>query len=369
MGRTLVFDGFLRVTGLPQGDEPILPALAEGQALGPVDVVPSQHFTLPPPRYTEASLVKTLEAEGIGRPSTYASIISTIQDRKYVRLMNRAFMPTDLGKVVTDKLVAHFPQLFDVRFTARMEDQLDKVEERHEDWLGLLRNFYGPFKTDLTAAAANMVHARAESKPSDYKCDECGKPMAYRFSKNGRYLACTGYPECKTTYPVDESGQRVTKQTVDLACPKCKAAMVLRKGRFGAFLSCSRYPDCDGIVKLDKKGVVKPPTAPPLQVDVPCPKCQAPLYLRRSARGPWLSCSKYPKCRGRQAWVALDDPVKKALSTALEAHEAANPVSPLTRLGGTPLPPRYTPGAEAPNAEAGAVGEAGADASSEGGEF
>ena len=337
IGRTLAFDGFLRVMGVPSSGEQLLPNLKVGQPVAPAEIDPSQHFTQAPPRYTEAALVKALEADGIGRPSTYAAIIQTIQNRKYVLIADRTFRPTDIGKVVTDKLVKHFPKVFDVRFTAEMEDQLDQVEENHEDWVKVLEGFYGPFHGNLERAAEEMVHARAESQPSDYTCPDCSKPMVYRISKTGRYLACTGYPECKTTCPVDESGKKVTVSLTDVACPDCSKPMVLRKGRFGPFLSCSDYPDCKGVVKVDKKGGIKLPSAPPLLIDLPCPKCEAPLNLRRSARGPWLSCSKYPKCRGRQGWKALTDQQQKDLELQLLNHEKANPIDPLRKMDGTPI--------------------------------
>jgi len=343
MGRTLEFDGFLRVAGLPRSGDQILPPLAVGQAVAPVDVDPTQHFTQAPPRYTEASLVRALEADGIGRPSTYASIIQTIQDRKYVELVERSFRPTMLGKVVTDKLVKHFPKVFDVRFTARMEDQLDQVEEHREDWTRVLDGFYGPFHTTLERAGEEMVSARDESEPSDYTCESCGKAMVYRFSRNGRYLACTGYPECRTTHPVDEEGKKISQVVVDIACPSCRAPMIIRRGRFGPFLSCSKYPECKGVVKLDKKGLVKPPAAPPLTVELPCPKCKAKLNLRRGKRGPWLSCSKYPKCRGRLGWSTLTDEQKKQLELDLMNHEKAHPQPVLTTLDGTPIGDGHLP--------------------------
>ena len=337
IGRSLVFDGFMRVMGVPGGGEQTLPALGVGQAVAPAEIDPSQHFTQAPPRYTEAALVRALEAEGIGRPSTYASIIQTIQARRYVQLVDRTFRPTDIGKVVTDKLVKHFPHVFDVRFTANMEDQLDQVEENHQDWVKLLETFYGPFHGNLERAAEEMVHARAESQPSEYTCPDCGKPMVYRLSKTGRYLACTGYPECKTTHPVDESGKKVTVSHTDVACPNCGKPLVLRKGRFGPFLSCSDYPACKGLVKVDKKGGIKLPAAPPLLIETPCPKCGAKLNLRRSARGPWLSCSKYPKCRGRLGFKTLTPERQKDLELQLLNHEKANPMPVLRKLDGTPI--------------------------------
>ena len=343
VGRQLQFDGFYRVAGVPKGGDQILPALAVQQEIAPVNIDPSQHFTQPPPRFTEASLVKAMEAEGIGRPSTYANIIQTIQDRQYVEQLERSLHPTHLGCVVTDKLVKHFPKEFDVRFTAHMENELDKIEDTNYDWVKVLEEFYGPFKDNLKLASEEMVHAKAETEPSEYVCETCGKPMVYRFSKTGRYLACTGYPDCKTTCPVDEEGKKVQKQTVEVACPKCGEQMTLRRGRFGPFLSCSAYPDCNGIVKMDRKGCVALPSAPPLEVELPCPKCQAPLYLRRSKRGPWLSCSKYPKCRGRQAWSVLDKEKQAELEQRLQAHEQANPVAILKTVSGETIGAGYNP--------------------------
>ena len=343
MGRQLVFDGFLRVAGLPRSTEPILPALASGQEVAPIELLPTQHFTQAPPRYTEASLVKALEADGIGRPSTYAAIIQTIQDRSYVELMERSFRPTHLGVVVTDKLVKHFPDVFDVRFTAHMEDDLDRVEDASIDWVGVLREFYGPFQQALARAKEEMVHAKAESTPSEYACETCGKPMVYRFNKTGRYLACTGYPECKTTCPVDEEGKKAVRKEVDVACPRCGKPMIVRRSRFGPFLSCSTYPDCDGSLNLDRKGLLKTPSAPPLKVDMPCPKCGSPFYLRRGKRGPWLSCSKYPKCRARLAWNSLEEPRRAALENDLAAHEAQHPPVVLRRRDGTPLEANFNP--------------------------
>jgi DNA topoisomerase-1 len=338
MGRRLAFDGFMRVAGMPRGGDQILPDLQEDQQVDPVAINPTQHFTQPPPRYTEASLVKVLEAEGIGRPSTYASIIQTIQNRNYVRQQDRAFRPTDLGRVVTDKLVKAFPKIFDVRFTADMEDQLDQVEEASSDWVKILDEFYGPFKEKLERASEEMVHAKAETQPSDYKCEQCGKEMVYRFNKNGRYLACTGYPDCKQTYPVDEKGNKLEKVYVDVACPECGKEMVLRRGRFGPFLSCSGYPDCKGIAKLDRKGKIQHPSPPPLATDIECPKCEkGHMNLRRSKRGPWLSCDQFPKCRGRVGFNGLDEDKKKQLEKDLVRHEAENPVPTLKHLDGTPI--------------------------------
>jgi len=296
MGRRLAFDGYLKVAGARPRDEQMLPKLAEGDPLAPVAVDPTQRFTQAPPRYTEASLVKALEAEGIGRPSTYAAIIQTIQDRGYVEQIDRRFHATDLGMMVTDKLVEYFPDIFDVRFTARMEDELDEIEAARAEWVDVLREFYEPFRKDLETAGEKMVHAKAETEPSEYTCPNCGKPMVYRWSKNGRFLACTGYPECKTTFPVDEEGRKVEPRKVDVPCPECGKPMLLRRGRYGVFLGCSAYPDCRGTLPCDAQGnplkLVKPE-----DIKETCPECGAPMTVKRRGRRAFLGCSRYPDCR------------------------------------------------------------------------
>jgi DNA topoisomerase-1 len=297
-GRQLVFDGFLKVAGAAdRGEEPILPALSERQPLSPVALDAVQKFTQPPPRYTEASLVKALEAEGIGRPSTYASIISTIQDRGYVEQLDRRFYATDIGKKVTEKLVKHFPHVMDLRFTAHMEDQLDRVEEAQVDWISVLREFYGPFKQNLDRASEEMQHAKAETEPSQYICEACGKPMVYRWGKSGRYLACTGYPECKKTAPIDREGRKLEQKVVAGACPVCGGDMLLRRSRFGPFLGCQKYPECKGTLPCDSQGnplkVVKDE-----EVTGQCPKCGGPMVVKRKGRRAFLGCARYPDCDG-----------------------------------------------------------------------
>jgi len=297
VGRRLLFDGFMKVAGLPKGQDQLLPELANGQSAWAADLSPTQHFTQPPPRYTEASLIKALEADGIGRPSTYTAIIQTIQDRQYVEVEDRVFRPTHLGVVVTDKLVQHFAKLFEVGFTAHMENQLDKVEENTVDWVAVLKEFYGPFHSDVEKAVEEMVHVHAEAEPSDYTCEQCGKPMVYRFSKTGRYLACTGYPDCKQTYPVDEEGKKVERQDVEVACPKCGTTpMVLRRSRYGVFLGCSDYPNCKGTHPCDKDGqplkMVKPE-----DIDETCEACGGKMAVKFKGRRPFLACTKYPDCK------------------------------------------------------------------------
>jgi len=313
VGRQLVFDGHLKVTGMPRQAEQILPDLAEGQPVGAAAILPTQHFTQAPPRYTEASLVKALEAEGIGRPSTYAAIIQTIQDREYVEQTDRRFHATELGMKVTDKLVKHFPDIFDIRFTARLEDQLDEVEASRADWVGVLKEFYGPFKADLERAAEEMVHAKAETEPSEYTCPACGRAMVYRWSKTGRYLACTGYPDCKTTFPVDREGKKIEPKATDIKCPECGKEMILRRGRFGMFLGCSAYPDCKGTLPCDDDG--KPLRVVKEQdIKESCPECGAPMRVKRKGRRAFLACTRYPDCQTTTplpAGIRLASPPRK----------------------------------------------------------
>ncbi|MFN0132063.1 MAG: type I DNA topoisomerase [Phycisphaerales bacterium] len=353
-GRRLVFDGFYRVTGVPiASDEQNLPALNEGQPMSPFAIEPQQKFTSPPPRYSEASLIKKLEEEGIGRPSTYASIIGVIQDRKYVEQLERRFYATDLGEVVTDKLIEAIPEIMDVGYTREMEAELDKVEEDHLDWIKMLERFYGPFSKSLEHAHENLSHAKAETTPApaEYRCPECGSGMVYRFGKNGRFLSCSRYPDCKHASPIDRDGKpRPAAETIDVACPKCGGPMTSRTGRFGPFLGCARYGDkanpCAGILNLDRKGKVVAPSPPALLTDLPCPTCESPLNLRGGLRGPWLGCSRFPKCRGRGKWAELDEAARAKLEKLLAEHEKANPIpiirtmtgKALTDAKGKPLP-------------------------------
>jgi DNA topoisomerase-1 len=337
-GRILVFDGYYKVVGLPNtSEEPTLPSLTESQVLAAIQIDPTQHFTLPPPRYTEASLIKKLESEGIGRPSTYAQIIQVIQDRKYVEKNKNRFGATDLGKVVNDKLVEAFPDILEVGYTRDMEQQLDDIEEKQADWVNMLQRFYGGFKESLDTAYKDMQHAKAETQPAPHSCPECQSATVYRFGRNGRFLSCSKYPACKYAAPIDSEGRPVAPEQTDMACPKCGGATIRRKGRFGPFLSCSRYPDCDGVLNLDSKGAIVLPKAPPLRTEIACPKCEAPLNLRRGARGPWLSCSTFPKCRGRLGWTKLEAKEKNHWLKALDEHEKAHPQPVIRRIDGTPI--------------------------------
>ncbi len=351
-GRVLVFDGHYKVAGVPKtSDEVMLPRMAEKQPLAAIQIDPTQNFTSPPPRYTEASLVKKLEAEGIGRPSTYAQIIQVIQNRKYVEKIQNLFHATDLSKVVTKKLIEAFPEIMQVGYTRDMEQQLDDVEEKHADWVQMLQHFYGPFKQSLEAAYKDMGHAKAEIQPSSHTCPLCGNDTVYRFGRRGRFLSCSKYPECKFAAPIDREGNPVEPEQTDVACPKCSAPTLLRKGRFGPFLSCTRYPDCDGIMNLDKRGYISPPKIPPLLTDLPCPKCGALLNLRRGARGLWLSCSTFPKCSGRLGWNSLEGKKKTKWEKALEEHEKTHPQTIIRKLDGNPVGEAYKPQAQNVNGD------------------
>jgi len=343
-GRVLVFDGFYRVAGVPtSSEEQTLPSLPEGKPLSPFAIEPQQRFTSPPARYSEASLIKMLESEGIGRPSTYASIISVIQDRKYVEQIDRRFYATDLGEVVTDKLIEAFPQIMEVGYTRELEAELDHIEDEKKDWVAVLRQFYGPFKKQLATAHDELTHAKAETTPApdEYRCAKCGAATVYRFGKSGRFLSCSKYPKCDWASPVDREGKPKPTETTDVACPKCGRPMIARSGRFGPFLGCSGYSDkanpCDGILKVDKQGNPIAPSPPPLTTDVPCPKCQSPLNLRTGARGPWLSCSAFPKCRGRGKWSELPDDVREKWEKALAKHEREHPIPIIRDLEGNAL--------------------------------
>ncbi len=341
-GRKLVFDGFYRVAGVPTAsDELTLPEMAEEQAVAPFSIAPDQSFTSPPAAYTEASLVKTLETEGIGRPSTYASIIQVIQDRKYVEPIERKLRSTDLGQVVTKKLIEAFPEIMKIGYTRELEKNLDRIEEDNADWVKLLADFYEPFKEQLERAHEDLMHAKAETQPApeEYRCEKCDASLVYRFGKNGRFLSCSRYPDCAYASPCDRQGKPQPIQTVDVACHLCSGPMIKRTGRFGPFYGCSKYPECSGILKADKKtGKPLAPQPPPLPTDLPCTKCEdSHLVLRDGVRGPWLSCSRYPKCRGRGKWTELTEDVKKKWENALAEHLKEHPIPVIRTLSGVPL--------------------------------
>ncbi len=298
-GRALRFDGHLRLSGTDQLDkEQDLPPLDAGEALVALEVKSSQHFTEPPARYTEATLVKGLEKNGIGRPSTYAAIISTIQARGYVKLLERKFHATELGEVVNTQLVKHFPRFVDYDFTALMERQLDDIEGERAEWLEVVRGFYTDFAIQIDKAQENMESLKAMKAPSGEKCPQCGKDLLQRFNRFGKFFGCSGYPECKFIMRPGKDGApgepRKEPEKTDEICDKCGSPMVIRSGRRGRFMACSAFPKCRNTFSLDAEG--KP--IKPIVSAVPCEKCGTPLVVRFSKRGPFLGCPKYPKCRG-----------------------------------------------------------------------
>ncbi len=293
-GRSLVFDGFLRLNETTENGDIILPKLSVGADLAPLQIDPQQQYSNPPPRYTEASLVKKLESEGIGRPSTYAAIIQTVQDRGYVELIEKKLQPTARGEVVTDRLLEHFPEIMDPKFTSYMEDELDKIEEAHLDWVHVLREFYEPFRASLDRAHLEMERSRAE--PSEYICRECGKAMVYRLGKNGRFLSCSGYPDCKTTMNVDSEGKPVKEVVAKDPCALCGKPMILRKSRLGPFLGCTGYPDCSNTLPSDDTGTPLRKVKPE-EIHEPCPECGGAMNVKFARGRSFMGCGGYPKCK------------------------------------------------------------------------
>ncbi|MCS6842278.1 MAG: type I DNA topoisomerase [Roseiflexus sp.] len=309
-GSVLKFPGFLAVynVSLDEGEEDEdserrLPLLEEGEVLDLLQLLPVQHFTEPPPRFTEASLVKELERLGIGRPSTYAPTISTIIEREYVELVDKKLVPTTLGRVVTDLLVEHFPSIVDYGFTSEMEQQLDDIAEGEKEWTPVLRAFYEPFEQKLAEAQRSMRNVKREEILTDLTCPRCSQgQLAVRFGRNGEFLACNRYPECDFTsdFHRDSEGRIVldapsAPEMSDVACDVCGRPMVLKKSRFGPFLGCSGYPECKNTRRLDKQGK---PVPLPKSTGVTCPKCgQGELLERRGKFGrPFFGCNRYPKC-------------------------------------------------------------------------
>jgi DNA topoisomerase-1 len=293
-----------------------LPPLAQGDRLTLQKLDPKQHFTQPPPRFTEASLVKEMEENGIGRPSTYASILSTLQNREYVEKTEGKFIPSELGMTVTDLLVGHFRDIVDVNYTARMEEELDQIEEGQLDYIKALKDFNKQFSKDLKAAHVHMENIKTKEEPTDRTCDKCSRPMVIKWGRYGRFIACSGYPECKNTQEIGSviagsggngggaSNQTGTPEPPAIpedhgTCEKCSSAMVLRRGRFGPFIACSAYPNCRNTKKitLDKEGRITVTKKPDRLLDENCPRCGKPLAAKDGRFGEYTACSTYPDCR------------------------------------------------------------------------
>ncbi|MEW6750161.1 MAG: type I DNA topoisomerase [Candidatus Latescibacterota bacterium] len=298
-GSSVRFAGFtlLYTESRDEEDEDVAAAvpadLAAGQDLEMRELLPEQHFTKPPPRYTEASLVKELEADGIGRPSTYAQIITTIQDREYVdKVDNRYFVATDRGHTVNKLLVETFPHIFNVEFTARMEDRLDRVEEGHEAWVDTVREFYSSWSGDLHDANERRRELKESlQEETDEVCEVCGRRMVIKWGRNGRFLACPGYPECRNTRPLPEEQEKVE---TDQVCGQCGSPMVVKTGRYGRFLACSAYPGCRNVK--------------PLFLGIPCPEegCPGQLVEKQSRKGKvFYGCDQFPRCK----YASWDRPV------------------------------------------------------------
>lgn len=296
-GSVIEFPGFMKLYvessengEADHGAEGLLPDVAENEELSVVEIVPSQHFTQPPPRYSEAALIKELEEQGIGRPSTYATILSTIVEREYVELKKQRLYPTELGRLIDGLMVEHFPNVVDVKFTAQMEKSLDEIGRGEHAYLELLKDFYGHFSTTLEAAQLNMLNLKGVGLPTELECPRCGRPLNIRWSRNGSFLACSGYPDCRFSadYERDEKGRIhvVTDKSTGETCEKCGQPMVLKKGRFGTFLACSGYPECRN-TRAPRTGV-------------PCPRegCDGELVERIGKTGRhFYGCNRYPECR------------------------------------------------------------------------
>jgi DNA topoisomerase I len=304
-GQTVKFAGFIEVytEGKDHDEEKddhgdkFLPELEEGEKPECDKLSETQHFTKPPARYTEASLVKKLEGEGIGRPSTYAPTISTVQARGYIEKADRHLKPTDIGMLVSDFLVEHFPKILDYKFTIRMEDMLDEIEEGKEEWEDEIKEFYEPFHKLVDEKMETIKKEDVITEESDEVCEKCGEPMQIKFGRFGKFLSCSGFPECKNAKPLGEDGQvdeEKEKETKELEkkfshkkCKKCGASVEVKTGRFGAYLACSKYPQCkttESIVKI---------------IGVKCPECGGEFVERHTRRGgkPFYGCNKFPKCK------------------------------------------------------------------------
>ncbi len=312
----LTFPGYRAVyeeskdNGNGDGEQDRLPPLVQGDELRLLDVTPEQHFTEPPPRFTEATLVKALEENGIGRPSTYAPIISTILDRGYVERDGRALKPLDLGFVVNDMLVEQFPSIVDVGFTAEMEEDLDQVARGERAWQPVIKEFYGP----LEEALGRARHAPKAVEETSETCEKCGRPMLLRWGRFGRFLACSGFPDCRNTRPVEGEEKAEALPPTDETCPECGAPMAVKRGRFGMFLACTRYPECKGVKRIERK------------VGVECPLCgKGDVVQRQSRKGrrrTFYGCSRYPECTYTSWSRPLPDPCPSCGQRQLAASGA-----------------------------------------------
>jgi DNA topoisomerase-1 len=312
-GSILKFAGFMKVYVESQDDEKsdaaqstgkaddrLLPALKKGEELKVQEVLPEQHFTQPPARFSEAMLVKELEDKGVGRPSTYAATISVIKDRDYIQNVERRLQPVELGFMINDLLVENFPDIMTTEFTAKMEEQLDDIEEGKLEWVDALQSFYTPFKADLEKAEEKMKDFKAQVEETDEVCEKCDQPMIIKWGRFGKFMACTGYPECKNTKDLGGKGDSedgATADEVEGNCDKCESPLIMKRGRFGKFIACSNYPEC----KFTKA----------IGMGISCPEeaCKGEIAARRSKKGrTFYGCTKYPDCK----FTSWDKPVGEA---------------------------------------------------------
>ena len=300
-GSVLKFPGFrtLYLEGRDEGDAEensnSLPELAQGDTLNCNQLEANQHFTQPPPRFTEATLVKAMEERGIGRPSTYAPTIGVLLNRNYVNKENNSLHPTLLGTTVSDLLAQFFTDIMNPDFTAQMEEKLDEVSQGERDWIPMLQDFYAPFAEELLNANENMPRVKPDDEATDEVCDNCGLPMVIKTGRFGRFMACTGYPQCRTTRQLKEEGsEAVADVETDEVCEQCGKPMVLKTGRYGKFIACSNYPTCKN--------------THPMKTGANCPTCGGDLVERGSRRGVFFGCSNYPECKYTSNRRPLPDP-------------------------------------------------------------
>ena len=313
-GSTIAFQGFMKVyvteEKKPENNKQELPDFSKGDTLTRQKVNPKQHFTKPPARFSEASLVKELEENGIGRPSTYAAILSTIRDKGYVNLTNRYFIPSELGFIVNDLLVDSFPEILTAEFTANLENNLDSIEIGKKNSIEVLREFYGPFKEKLDLAETHMLNVKGVGVKTDLKCPQCSKELTLKIGKNGHFIACSGYPECSFTsnYERDEKGNiEIIKKNIDATkvkeCEKCGKDMVIKEGVYGAFLACTGYPECKHTESINGNSNGK-------EIGMKCPEkdCSGSVVEKKSKRGKiFFGCNNYPDC----TFASWDKPVDK----------------------------------------------------------
>ena len=293
-GRRMLFDGFYKVTGYSEKDK-LLPKLNKAQAVSLDEIKAEQHFTEPPPRYNEASLIKKLESLGIGRPSTYAPTVTTLQTRKYIELEKKRIHPTEVAFTVIEMLEEHFPDIVDSGFTATMEETLDMVAEGKKHWQEILKAFYAPFIKRIDEGKKNIKSLKIAT-PTGEDCPKCGEPLVLRKGRYGEFISCSAFPKCKYTKNVDGTEPEQPEET-DEVCEKCGSPMVIKDSRRGKFLACSAYPKCKNAKSL----------TPPRELEVPCPLCGGKIQEREGKRGKFFGCASYPKCK----FISNFEPVDK----------------------------------------------------------